>query len=156
MSEISIHTLHASQGSRKESTRIGRGGKRGTTSGRGTKGQRARSGGRNKLALKGMRHIILQTPQRRGHANRPREKYACVNLGDLERAFDAGSHADPKQMIAKGLIRGFAKGVKVLGDGTLRKALTVKAHAFSASAREKIEKAGGKAEVINNEGCMPA
>lgn len=150
MSSLSLHTLSPARGSRTKSVRVGRGGKRGTTSGRGTKGQRARSGGRNKLAYKGMRHILLQTPQRRGHANKPGEKFTCIQVGDLERVFEKGSTVTLKHMLQRGLIRGFSKGVKVLGDGALTKAMTVHAHAFSASAKEKIEKIGGKAELIQS------
>ena len=150
MTDVSLHSLHSSIGARKSSQRVGRGGKRGTTSGRGTKGQRARSGGRNKLAYKGMRHVLLQTPQRRGHANRPGVKYACINIGDLERKFGSGDSVDPRLMLKRGLVRSINQGVKVLGDGALSKGITVRAHAFSASAREKIEKAGGKAEIIQN------
>jgi len=148
MSDISFHTLHPASGSRHPRRRVGRGGKRGTTSGRGTKGQRARSGGKKGLAYLGMRHIILQTPQRKGHANMPREKFTVVNLEELERHFVSGDTVTPHALLKKGILREITKGVKILGQGSITKVLTVRACAFSASAKEAIEKAGGKAEVV--------
>ncbi|MEW6611094.1 MAG: 50S ribosomal protein L15 [Patescibacteria group bacterium] len=148
MSLISLHTLSPYHGSRKERRRVGRGGKRGTTSGRGTKGQRARTGGRNKLAYKGMRHILLQTPQLRGHANKPKDKYVTVNIGTLSELFDDGAIITAKSLQDKGVIRALGRGLKILGDGELNKKFEITAHAFSASAKEKIEKARGRAIIV--------
>ena len=149
MSDLSLHTLSPYRGSRKSRLRVGRGGKRGTTSGRGTKGQRARSGGRNKLAYKGMRHLLLQTPQLRGHANKHKEKYICVNIGTLDALFDDSAHIDAKALINRGVIRHTGRGLKILGDGELKKKFEISAHKFSTAAKEKIEKAGGKVVVID-------
>src|SRR3989338_4619162 len=143
MSELSLHTLRPAAGSRKVSQRVGRGGKRGTTAGRGTKGQRARSGGRNKLSVLGMRHVLLQTPQRRGHAQKAAKSFVTVNLGDLERVYAAGETVTLKSLVAKGVIKDTARPLKVLGGGKLAQSLTVKARAFSAGARAAIERAGG-------------
>lgn len=148
MSEISLHSLSPALGSRMASRRVGRGGKRGTTSGRGTKGQRARSGGRNKLSSLGMRHVLLQTPQQRGHAFRPVKSFVTINVGEWEGKFNAGDTVSLKSLVAKGVLKATSRKLKVLGDGTLTKGFTVKAHAFSQRAKAVIEKAGGKAEVI--------
>ncbi len=148
MSDLSLHTLSPYRGSRKSRLRVGRGGKRGTTSGRGTKGQRARSGGRNKLAYKGMRHLLLQTPQLRGQANKHKEKYVCVNIGKLDALFDDGARIGAKSLISRGVIRHAGRGLKILSDGELTKNFEISAHKFSTAAKEKIEKAGGKALII--------
>ncbi|MBI3571934.1 uL15 family ribosomal protein [Candidatus Kaiserbacteria bacterium] len=129
-----------------KSTVIGRGGKRGKTSGRGGKGQTARAG--HKIRPE-MRDIIKKLPKRRGWGiNRSRTvrinrlHYAPVNLAALEAAFPAGATITPAALIGKGLIRGRVK-VKILGTGTLSKSFTITGCAFSAAARAAILKAGG-------------
>lgn len=131
--------------------RIGRGGKRGKTSGRGTKGQKARSGNSTRPE---MRDIIKKLPKLRGHGkNRARGVVAdraraiAVNLSAVNKAFKAGDTVDPKNLAAKGLIQ--ARGgktplVKILGTGDLEAKLTFKKVTVSASAKAKIEKAGGE------------
>jgi len=146
--QLKLHHLAPAPGSKKKKIRVGRGegGRRGKTAGRGTKGLKARSklrpgfeGGQTPLAMR--------LPKLKGFTNPNKETFAIVNLESLA-LFDAGSEVTPESLRERGLIR--HKGqVKVLAEGDLDKALTVKAHAFSASAKEKIEKAGGQVEVIS-------
>src|SRR3989338_7764983 len=135
MSELSLHTLRPAAGSRKVSQRVGRGGKRGTTAGRGTKGQRARSGGRNKLIVLGMRHVLLQTPQRRGHAQKAAKSFVTVNVGDLERVYAAGETGPLRGLEARGVFKDRAPPRKALGGGKREQPLRGRARAFSAGAR---------------------
>jgi large subunit ribosomal protein L15 len=135
---------------RIRSVRVGRGGKRGKTSGRGTKGQNARAGHRKRPE---MRDIIKKLPKLRGHGkNRSRTvridrtTYVPVNLAALETAFAAGDTVTPATLFKKGLVAsraGRVRQVKILGTGTLTKALSVSDVAASAAARAAIEKAGG-------------
>jgi large subunit ribosomal protein L15 len=145
--QLKLHHLTPAPGSKKKKIRVGRGegGRRGKTAGRGTKGLKARSklrpgfeGGQTPLAMR--------LPKLKGFKNPNKEMFAIVNLSAFE-AFDSGSEVTPEGLREMGLIRHRGR-VKVLAEGDLDKALTVKAHAFSASARQKIEKAGGTAEVI--------
>lgn len=145
--QLKLHNLSPAPGSKKKKIRVGRGegGRRGKTAGRGTKGLLARNrlrpgfeGGQTPLAMR--------LPKLKGFKNPNKEQFAIVNLASLE-VFEAGSEVTPETLRERGLIR--HRGlVKVLAEGDLDKALTVKAHAFSASARDKIEKAGGTVEVI--------
>lgn len=145
--QLKLHDLSPAPGSKKKKIRVGRGegGRRGKTAGRGTKGLLARNrlrpgfeGGQTPLAMR--------LPKLKGFNNPNKEQFAIVNLASLE-VFEAGSEVTPETLRERGLIR--HRGlVKVLAEGDLDKALTVKAHAFSASARDKIEKAGGTVEVI--------
>lgn len=145
--QLKLHHLSPAPGSKKKKIRVGRGegGRRGKTAGRGTKGLKARNtlrpgfeGGQTPLAMR--------LPKLRGFKNPNKEAFAIVNLSALE-VFAAGSEVTPESLRQAGLIRHRGR-VKVLGEGDLDKALTVKAHAFSASAKEKIEKAGGTAEIL--------
>lgn len=95
-----------------------------------------------------MRHVLLQTPQLRGHAFKASKPFVTVNAGDLESAFSASEVVTLKGLVAKGMLKQTNRKLKVLGEGKLTKALTVKAHAFSAGAKAAIEKAGGKVEII--------
>ncbi|HEX2792261.1 MAG TPA: 50S ribosomal protein L15 [Candidatus Paceibacterota bacterium] len=131
------------------STRIGRGGKRGKTSGRGTKGQNARAGHRKRPE---MRDLIKKLPKLRGHGKnrsrtvRVRVPYAPINLAVLEATFAAGDAVTPEILYKKGLIRargGKLSYVKILGTGSLTKALTISDCAYSAAAKEAVENAGG-------------
>lgn len=145
--QLKLHDLVPPPGSKKKKIRVGRGegGRRGKTAGRGTKGLKARSklrpgfeGGQTPLAMR--------LPKLKGFTNPNKEKYAIVNVESLN-TFRKGSEVTPESLREKGLIR--HKGlVKVLAEGELEKSLTVKAHAFSSTAREKIEKAGGTVELI--------
>ncbi len=145
---MKLHHLKPAPGSTKDRTRVGRGraGARGKTAGRGTKGTGARKSMRAGFEG-GQMPMIRRVPKRPGFTNPNRVEYAVVNVEDLGKAFGDGE-ADPAAMVAKGLARK-GKRVKVLARGELTEALTVRAHAFSAAARAKIEGAGGRAEVIS-------
>ena len=113
----------------------------------GSKGQKARSGVKHAGFEGGQMPLARRLPKV-GFNNIFATQYAIVNVADLEAAFNAGDVVDTEALKAKGLVKKTLDGVKVLGNGELTKALTVKAAAYSASAKEKIEKAGGKAEVM--------
>lgn len=128
----------------KKSKRVARGGKRGKTSGRGTKGQKARAGHRMRPEL---RDIIKKVPKNRGYAFKSHQvKPVPVNLAALEAAFAAGDAVNPETLLAKALVEkrgGKIPAIKVLATGTLTKKLTVTGVTFSESAKQKIEAAGG-------------
>ncbi len=155
---MKIHDLKPAAGSKSPRRRVGRGiaGKGGKTAGRGTKGQ----GARNNIPARfegGQTPLHRRTPKAKGFRNPFRVEYHVVNLETLE-LFDAGAEVDPGVLRTRGLVakRGL---VKVLGRGELTKSLTVRAHAFSASAISAIEGAGGRTEVIPapwGEGRPPA
>ena len=142
-----LHNLRPARGSRKGTRRLGRGhgSGRGKTAGRGTKGQKARAGGAGGLKRLGMKRIILAQPKLRGFRSLA-HKPAIVNIGDLDGAFVAGAAVTPKAIVAAGLLRDVHHGVKVLGGGSVTKALTLKGLLVSAPAKEKIIAAGGKVE----------
>ena len=136
--------------SNKKRKRVGRGdgSGHGTTSGRGTKGQLARSGGKTRVGFEGgQMPLQRRLPHLRGFKNNRKVMFNIINTGMLE-GFKEGSIVDYDSLMKKGLIMKKGNPLKVLGKGDLKKKLTVKANGFSKSAREKIEKAGGKAEVI--------
>jgi large subunit ribosomal protein L15 len=146
---MKVHDLKPAAGSRKAPKRVARGigGKGGKTAGRGTKGQNSRSGSGVKPGFEGgQTPLHRRTPKAKGFNNPFRVEYHVVNLDTLE-AFDAGSEVTPATLRAKGLVA--KQGlVKVLGRGELTKALTVKAHGCSGSARQAIESAGGSVEIV--------
>lgn len=146
---MKLNGLKAPRGAVKARRRVGRGcgSGRGGTAGRGNKGQRCRSGHRIGRGFEGGQMPLQRRMPKRGFLNFNRREFAVVNLGDLS-AFDAGAVVDAAALKSAGLIQRLTDPVKVLGDGELSKALTVRAQGFSASARSKIEAAGGKAEVI--------
>ena len=143
-----IHELHPAAGSAKAAKRKGRGhgSGNGKTAGYGHKGQKARSGVK-KAGFEGGQMPLQRRLPKRGFNNIFATVYTTVKLSDLEK-FEAGSVVDANALLEKGIIKKVNDGVKVLGNGTLTKALTVKVSAYTASAKESIEKAGGKAEVI--------
>jgi large subunit ribosomal protein L15 len=155
--EIGLHSVRPKPGSRKARKRVGRGGGSGLgkTSGRGHKGAGARSGNKRKPGYEGgqnpihMRMRKLRGPHRK--MSMPFEQFRThaqpVNVADLEARFKAGAEVDPEKLREAGLAKR-RHPVKVLGRGEISTKLTVRAHAFSASAKEKIEKAGGSCEVI--------
>lgn len=150
-----LHELKPAPGSRRSRRRVGRGtgSGRGTTAGRGTKGQKARSGGQIHPRFEGGQLPLVQRlPHKRGFKNVNRVEYAVVNVADLCR-FDADSEVTPEVMLSVRLLRVRRLPVKILGEGEIDRSLTVHAHKFSTSAREKIEAAGGRAVVI---GAAPA
>ncbi|PLX83580.1 MAG: 50S ribosomal protein L15 [Desulfuromonas sp.] len=146
---MDLSNLTPAIGSTKNRKRIGRGHGSGTgkTSGKGHKGQNSRSGGGVKPGFEGGQMPLQRRLPKRGFTPLNKKVYALVNLRDLE-AFEAGSVVDTAALGQAGLINKVYDGVKILGDGDLTKALTVKAHKFSKSALEKIEAAGGKGEVL--------
>lgn len=146
---VKLHELKPAPGSRPKAKRLGRGiaSTLGKTSGRGQKGQGSRSGGTKGPAFEGGQTPIQRRLPKRGFNNkRFAEVRAEVNVGWLNR-FEAGSVVTPESLREAGLI-GKSDAVKVLGDGDLDRALTIRAHRFSKSAAAKIEAAGGRAEVI--------
>jgi large subunit ribosomal protein L15 len=148
--QIRLHNLQPAPGSRKNRKRIGRGKGSGSgkTAGRGQKGQNSRSGShRNPGFEGGQMPLYRRLPKLGGFTPRNRKVYAVVNVVDLER-FEANMVVDPAALAGAGLIKKERESVKILGDGELTTSLTVRAHAFTRTAREKIEAAGGKAEVI--------
>ena len=144
---LNLSNLKPAKGSTKTRKKIGRGGKRGTYSGRGLKGQRSRSGGKSGLKALGFKQTLQRIPKLRGFKSL-KPKMAVVNLSSLSEKFADGDVIDPIMLIKTGLINTAKNGVKVLGSGEMTKKLTISANAFSTTAREAIEKAGGKAEVI--------
>ncbi len=146
---MDLSNLQPAYGSTKNKKRIGRGAGSGVgkTAGKGHKGQNARSGGGVKPGFEGGQMPLQRRLPKRGFTPMSRKVYALVNLRDLE-LFDSGAVVDLEAMGRAGLISHVKDGVKILGDGELTKALTVKAHKFSKSAQAKIESAGGTIEVI--------
>ncbi|MGN1137753.1 MAG: 50S ribosomal protein L15 [Oscillospiraceae bacterium] len=144
-----IHELSPAEGSKKDVKRVGRGHGSGwgKTSGKGHKGQNARSGGGVRPGFEGGQMPLARRIPKRGFNNIFAAKMATVNVSSLE-IFKEGTEVDAELLLATGLVSKIDNGVKILGNGELTKNLTVKADAFSASAKEKIEKAGGKAEVM--------
>ena len=146
---MKLHELNAIEGSVKNRKRLGRGQGSGTgkTSGKGEKGQNARSGGGVRPGYEGGQTPIFKRLPKRGFTNVNRKDYAIVNVADLN-VFEAGSVVDYAVLAQKGLVKKQYEGVKVLGNGSLTVALTVKAAKFSKSAEEAIKAAGGNVEVI--------
>ncbi|PZF88530.1 50S ribosomal protein L15 [Listeria ivanovii] len=146
---MKLHELKPSEGSRKERNRVGRGtgSGNGKTSGRGHKGQKARSGGGVRLGFEGGQLPLFRRIPKRGFTNINRKEFAIVNLDVLNR-FEDGTEVTPELLSETGIIRNEKSGIKILSDGKIEKKLTVKANKFSAAAKEAIEAAGGKTEVI--------
>ena len=146
---MDLSNLQPAPGSHRNRKRIGRGHGSGTgkTSGKGHKGQKARSGGSVKPGFEGGQMPLQRRLPKRGFNPLTHKEYALVNLRDLE-LFEAGSVVDVEALGKAGLIGQLKDGVKILGDGELTKSLTVKAHKFSKSAQEKIAAAGGNVEVL--------
>ncbi len=144
---MKLHHLRPAEGSKKRKIRVGRGesGRRGKTAGRGTKGLKARSKVRPGFEG-GQTPILRQMPKLKGFKNPNREEYTVVNVAKLA-TFDAGSTVTPDELRSTGLAKKRGK-IKVLGEGDIEVALTVKAHAFSIGAADKIKAAGGTIEVI--------
>lgn len=146
---MDLSNLKPAPGSTKNRKRIGRGPGSGTgkTAAKGHKGQNARSGGGVKPGFEGGQMPLQRRLPKRGFTSINKKDYALVNLRDLD-VFEAGSVVDLEALSKAGLICGVKDGVKVLADGDMSKALTIQAHKFSKTAAEKIEAAGGKAEVL--------
>lgn len=146
---MQLHELSPAPGSVRDSKRIGRGHGSGwgKTAGKGHKGQKARAGHGQRPGFEGGQMPLQRRIPKRGFNNIFATEYAIVNLAALNK-FEAGAVVDADALIKAGIIKKTYDGVKVLGNGKLEKALTVKANAFSASAKAQIESVGGKAEVI--------
>jgi large subunit ribosomal protein L15 len=148
---MKLHELKPAAGSRRAPKRVGRGpgSGLGKTSGRGEKGQKSRSGYRRRAGFEGGQMPLVRRIPKRGFTNPFRIEYRTVNVERLNR-FKAGSVIDPAALEQAGLLRKGSDAVKVLGDGNLEVALTVQAHRFTRSAAQKIEAAGGKAELLGS------
>ena len=147
---MKLHELRPSEGAFKTSKRLGRGtgSGLGKTSGKGHKGQNARSGGGVRPGFEGGQLPLFRRLPKRGFSNAMfKVEYATINVSDLEK-FEDGAVVTPELLKEMGILKKQLAGVKVLGNGELTKKITVKAHKFSQSAIEKIEAIGGKAEVI--------
>lgn len=147
---MKLHDLHPNYGSVKVSKRVGRGAGSGNgkTAGKGHKGQNARSGGGVRPGFEGGQLPLFRRLSKRGFNNYNfRTVYATINVGDLER-FEEGTVVTPELLKESGIVKKQLDGIKVLGNGELTKKLTVKATKFSETAKTKIEKIGGKTEVI--------
>ena len=146
---MKLHELSPAEGSAKAAWRKGRGtgSGNGKTAGKGHKGQNARSGGGVRPGFEGGQNPLYRRLPKRGFHNRFSTQYAIINVETLNK-FEDGAVVDINTLLAEGIIRKEYSGLKVLGDGEISKKVTVKAVIFSASAKEKIEAAGGKAEVI--------
>lgn len=147
---MELENLKPSEGATKKRKRIGRGpgSGMGKTSTRGHKGQKSRSGFSRRRGFEGGQMPLQRRVPKRGFTNIFRKEFATVNVRDLVRVFEADATVGPDELQAKGLLRKNKAGLKVLGEGDIACAMTIRAHAFSASARAKIEQAGGKCEVI--------
>jgi len=145
---MKLHELSPAPGATKETKRIGRGhgSGQGKTAGKGHKGQKARSGAPRPGFEGGQMPLYRRIPKR-GFKNRNTIEIVSINVSELER-FEAGTTVDVAALVEAGVVKNPRDGVKILGNGELSKKLDVKANAFSASAKEKIEAAGGSAEVI--------
>lgn len=146
---MKLHELAPAEGSKKAKKRVGRGvgSGHGKTAGRGTKGQKSRSGGGVRPGFEGGQMPIHRRLPKRGFTNIFKKKFVVVNISDLER-FESGSVVDEAALVREGLVKGRRDGVKLLGKGDIAYPLTVKVHSASAGAREKIESAGGTIEVL--------
>ena len=146
---MKLNELSPVPGSVKDSKRIGRGhgSGQGKTAGKGHKGQKARSGANKGAGFEGGQMPLQRRVPKRGFNNIFASKIVAVNLSSLNK-FEDGAVVDAAALIEKGIIKKAYDGVKILGNGEISKKLTVKASAFSSSATQKIEAAGGKAEVL--------
>jgi len=147
---MQLHAITNASGAVRKKKRVGCGESsgHGKTSGRGTKGQMSRSGHKRKATFEGGQMRLIRKIPKRGFNNPVKVIFAPVNLADLE-TFEAGAEVTPELLEQAGFIHDAASPVKILGGGDLTRKLTVKAHAFSASARDKIAAAGGECVVLN-------
>ncbi len=147
---MKLHTVKPNPNATKARKRVGRGPGSGTgkTAGRGENGQNSRSGGGVRVGFEGGQTPLFRRLPKRGFSNaRFKKVYAIMNLDDLNK-FEDGAEVTPEILKDMGLVKNTLDGLKILGNGTLEKKLTVKANKFSKTAKEQIEKLGGKAEVI--------
>ncbi len=144
-----LSNLKPARGSRHRKVRVGRGmgSKLGKTAGRGNKGQKSRRGYQRRRGFEGGQMPLHRRMPKRGFTNPFSREFSTVNVQILN-AFAAGETVTPATLLGRGIVSRLRDGVKILGDGDLKVALTVQAHAFSKSAAEKITRAGGKAEIL--------
>ncbi len=145
---MKLHELAPAEGAKKNRKRVGRGNGsgHGTYSGRGLKGQKARSGGQiNPRFEGGQIPLVLRLPFKRGFVNPFKERFHVVNVDSLD-GFESGATVTPETLVEAGLIRDAKLKVKLLGDGQISKPLTVRVHRWSQSAQRKVEAAGGTLE----------
>ena len=147
--DLSDLTSHPESRSPKKIVGRGESSGHGKTAGRGHKGQGARAGGGTRPGFEGGQMPLQRRVPKRGFYNPFKKRYALVNVGQLE-SLDEGTEVSPDLLVSRGWVKKKAV-IKVLGEGSLGKALTVKAHHFSAKAREKIEAAGGRVEALPND-----
>lgn len=147
---MDLSNLQTTPGSRQSTKRKGRGFGTGVgkTAGRGQKGQKAREGKKVRLGFEGGQMPLFRRMPKRGFNNISRKEYAIVNLSDLETKFKDGATVNPVALYEAGLIKQVKTGVKILGNGSISKKLTITADKFSKTAQAAIEKAGGKIELI--------
>ncbi len=147
---MKLHELSPAAGSTKDRKRIGRGAGsgQGKTAGKGHKGQLARAGRGMRAGFEGGQMPLQRRLPKRGFVNIFGKQFSIVNVSALEERFESGAEIDIEALINAGLVTKVLDGVKILGNGDISKKFTVKANAFSESAKQKIEAAGGKAEVI--------
>lgn len=149
---MSDFVLTAPEGANKKKRIVGRGSSSGlgTTAGRGNKGQQSRSGGKVYVGFEGGQMPLYRRIAHRGFSNYPfKEEYAVFNLTEIEAKYESGETVDKKSLIKKGILKKARSLVKILGDGNVTKKLTINVDKISASAKEKIEKAGGTVTVSN-------
>ena len=146
---MKLHELKPAEGATSARKRLGRGigSGLGKTSGKGHKGAKARSGGGKRPGFEGGQMPLTMRLPKRGFTNNFRKEYVAINVSRLE-VFDDGATVTPVELIEMGIIKKIGDGAKIMGDGELTKKLTVLASKFTATAKEKIEAVGGKAEVI--------
>ena len=146
---MKLHELRAPEGASKNPKRKGRGtgSGQGKTAGRGMNGQNSRSGGGTRLGFEGGQMPLYRRIPKRGFTNIWKKQWEIINIDALN-VFDDGTEVTPELLMEAGLAKKVVDGIKILGEGNLEKKITVKAHKFSKTAVEKIESAGGKAQVI--------
>jgi large subunit ribosomal protein L15 len=147
---MKLSTLKPAPGSRQSVKRLGRGvgSGLGKTSGKGHKGQKARSGGGKGPYFEGGQTPLQRRMPKRGFTNIFKKNYVVINLHQLEERFEAGATVTPEALVESGLVKNVRDGIRILGKGEISKALNVKAQGFSKTAEEKITAAGGTIEVI--------
>jgi large subunit ribosomal protein L15 len=150
---LSLGNLHPAKGSKHKKKRVGRGpgSGNGKTAGRGNKGQKSRSGYSRRLGFEGGQMPLQRRLPKRGFTNPFKKKWIEITLEKINASFDAGENVTPEILHEKGLIKKSKYDLVVLGNGEITKPLSISAHRFTKSAREKIEKAGGKAIIITRQ-----
>lgn len=148
---MNLHSLETSKGARKKIKRVGRGNASGwgTAATRGTKGLKSRSGGRVRRGFEGGQMPLYRRLPKRGFTNYTEKRYTLVNIGALQDRFENNDTITPETLFERKIIKNIQDGIKILGHGELSKALIIKAHKFSQTAVEKIQKAGGTIEELS-------